>query len=189
MHIGKNQKVAVIGSSGCGKSTLLSLICRFYLPDSGKLTLFGEDSKDWDADALRQNMAIVTQDAYLFDGSIYENIAYGCPGTTRAECEAALKDVGLWEFVCSFPDGMDHEIGALDAQTEKAVQKALDKLLVGRSAVIVAHRLTTVQNADYIYCLEAGRVLEEGTPRELLDKKGNYYEMCRLQGLVKEAAV
>lgn len=223
VHIGKNQKVAVIGSSGCGKSTLLSLICRFYLPDSGKLTLFGEDSKDWDADALRQNMAIVTQDAYLFDGSIYENIAYGCPGTTRAECEAALKDVGLWEFVCSFPDGMDHEIGemggqlsggqkqrlciaramarkaplvlldeatsALDAQTEKAVQKALDKLLVGRSAVIVAHRLTTVQNADYIYCLEAGRVLEEGTPRELLDKKGKYYEMCRLQGLVKEAAV
>ncbi len=221
LQIGQGKKIAIVGASGCGKSTLIKLICRFYLPKSGSLKLFGVEAKDWDTEFLRQNLAIVTQDSCLFDGSIYENIAYGKPGTTREECEAALKEVGLWDFVCQFADGMDHPIGeyghelsggqkqrlciaramvkqaplvlldeatsALDTQTEKEVQTALDKLLEGRSAVIVAHRLTTVQNADYIYCMDAGKVLEEGTPAELLARRGRYYEMCKLQGLVEEA--
>lgn len=218
LRIGKGKKVAVVGASGCGKSTLMNLICRFYLPESGSLRLFGEESAQWDADGLRRNMALVTQDSLLFDGSIYENIAYGRPGLTRAECEQALKDVGLWEFVSAFPESMDHPIGesgsqlsggqkqrlciaramvkqaplvlldeatsALDLQTEKEVQKSLDKLLEGRSAVIIAHRLSTVQNADYVYCMEDGKVLEEGTPADLLARKGRYYEMCKLQGSV-----
>lgn len=220
LKIEKGKKVAIVGSSGCGKSTLIKLICRFYLLESGSLKLFGVEAKDWNAEFLRQNLAIVTQDSCLFDGSIYENIAYGKPGATREECEAALKEVGLWDFVCQFEDGMDHSIGeygsqlsggqkqrlciaramvkqaplvlldeatsALDTQTEKEVQTALDKLLEGRSAVIVAHRLATVQNTDYIYCMEAGEMLEEGTPSELLTKRGRYYEMCKLQGLTGE---
>lgn len=158
----------------------------------------------------------------MFDGSVYENVAYGKPGLTRAECRAALEAVELWDFVSQFPDGMDHPIGeggaalsggqkqrlciaralvkeaplvlldeatsALDTQTEKEVQAALDKLLAGRSAVIVAHRLTTVQNAHYVYVMEQGHVLEEGPPKELLAKRGRYYEMCKLQGLAGEEA-
>ena len=222
LRIAQGQQVAVVGESGCGKSTLLRMLCRFYLPQAGSLRLFGVEAKDWQGEALRQHIALVTQNSTLFDSSVYENVAYGKPGLTRAECRAALEAVELWDFVSQLPDGMDHPIGeggaalsggqkqrlciaralvkeaplvlldeatsALDTQTEKEVQAALDKLLAGRSAVIVVHRLTTVQNAHYIYVLEQGHVLEEGTPKELLAKRGRYYEMCRLQGLAGEGA-
>lgn len=222
LRIAQGQQVAVVGESGCGKSTLLRMLCRFYLPQAGSLRLFGVEAKDWQGEALRQHIALVTQNSTLFDGSVYENVAYGKPGLTRAECRAALEAVELWDFVSQFADGMDHPIGeggaalsggqkqrlciaralvkeaplvlldeatsALDTQTEKEVQAALDKLLAGRSAVIVAHRLTTVQNAHYVYVLEQGHILEEGTPKELLAKRGRYYEMCRLQGLAGEEA-
>ncbi len=222
LRIAQGQQVAVVGESGCGKSTLLRMLCRFYLPQAGSLRLFGVEAKDWQGEALRQHIALVTQNSTLFDGSVYENVAYGKPGLTRAECRAALEAVELWDFVSQLPDGMDHPIGeggaalsggqkqrlciaralvkeaplvlldeatsALDTQTEKEVQAALDKLLAGRSAVIVAHRLTTVQNAHYVYVLEQGHVLEEGAPKELLAKRGRYYEMCRLQGLAGEEA-
>lgn len=222
LRIAQGQQVAVVGESGCGKSTLLRMLCRFYLPQAGSLRLFGVEAKDWQGEALRQHIALVTQNSTLFDGSVYENVVYGKPGLTRSECRAALEAVELWDFVSQLPDGMDHPIGeggaalsggqkqrlciaralvkeaplvlldeatsALDTQTEKEVQAALDKLLAGRSAVIVVHRLTTVQNAHYIYVLEQGHVLEEGTPKELLAKRGRYYEMCRLQGLAGEGA-
>ena len=222
LRIAQGQQVAVVGESGCGKSTLLRMLCRFYLPQAGSLRLFGVEAKDWQGEALRQHIALVTQNSTLFDGSVYENVAYGKPGLTRAECRAALEAVELWDFVSQFPDGMDHPIGeggaalsggqkqrlciaralvkeaplvlldeatsALDTQTEKEVQAALDKLLAGRSAVIVAHRLTTVQNAHYVYVMEQGHVLEEGPPKELLAKRGRYYEMCKLQGLAGEEA-
>ncbi len=218
IKIGKNQKVAIVGASGSGKSTILNLICRFYPIDSGRLIIFGNDVSDWDAEALRHNISLVPQDSMLFEGSIYENIAYGRKDLTRKECECVLKQVGLWEFVSSFPEGIDHKIGelgfqlsegqkqrlsiaramvkqapmvlldeptsALDTSTEKEVQKALDKLLQGRSAIIIAHRLSTIQNADYIYYMEHGVVLEEGTPSKLLSQKGKYYDMCLLQGLI-----
>ncbi len=221
--IEQGKKIAIVGASGCGKSTLIKLICRFYLPKDGSLKLFGTEARDWQPEALRRNLAIVTQESTLFDGSIFENIAYGRPGATRQECEAALREVGLLEYVNQFKDGIDHQIGeyggelsggqkqrlciaramvkqaplvlldeatsALDTQTEREVQEALEKLLEGRSAVIVAHRLTTVQNADYIYYMDNGKVLEEGTPAELLACHGKYYEMCRLQGLVPEQEV
>ncbi len=222
LRIAQGQQVAVVGESGCGKSTLLRMLCRFYLPQAGSLRLFGVEAKDWQGEALRQHIALVTQNSTLFDGSVYENVVYGKPGLTRSECRAALEAVELWDFVSQFADGMDHPIGeggaalsggqkqrlciaralvkeaplvlldeatsALDTQTEKEVQAALDKLLTGRSAVIVAHRLTTVQNAHYVYVLEQGHVLEEGPPKELLAKRGRYYEMCKLQGLAGEEA-
>ena len=222
LRIAQGQQVAIVGESGCGKSTLLRMLCRFYLPQAGSLRLFGVEAKDWQGEALRHHIALVTQNSTLFDGSVYENVAYGKPGLTREECRAALEAVELWDLVSQFPDGMDHPIGeggaalsggqkqrlciaralvkeaplvlldeatsALDTQTEKEVQAALDKLLAGRSAVIVAHRLTTVQKAHYVYVLEQGRVLEEGPPRELLAKRGRYYRMCRLQGLAGEGA-
>ena len=220
LQIEKNHKVALIGSSGCGKSTLLKLICRFYLPGDGSLRLFGAEASDWNPAALREHMALVTQEPLLFHGSIYENIALGKPGLTRKECQEVLEEVGLWDFVESLPEGMDHEIGesggqlsggqmqrlciaramvrnaplvlldeptsALDAGTESELQEALDRLLQNRSAVIVAHRLATIRNVDYIYCIEDGQVYEEGTPQALLKAKGRYYQMCRAQGLEVE---
>ncbi len=126
------QKVAIVGTSGCGKSTLVKLICRLYLPEKGRLKLFGTDIAAWDPNALRQNIAIVTQDPNLFDGSIYENIAYGKPGLSREECMEALKAVSLWDFVCSFPDGMDHIIGE-SGQTLSGGQK--QRLCIARAMV------------------------------------------------------
>ncbi|MDE6838355.1 MAG: ABC transporter ATP-binding protein/permease [Acutalibacter sp.] len=219
LRIRAGEKVAVVGPSGCGKSTLVRLLCRFYYPEEGSLRLFGLDSSDWKPDALRSRMAIVTQEPILFDGTVYENVAYGRPGLTRAQCQAVLQEVELWDLVSSWPDGMDHPIGegglslsggqkqrlciaramvkeaplvlldeatsALDLETEREVQKGLDKLLRGRAAVIIAHRLSTVRDVDRIYCMEEGRVVEEGAPAALLARKGKYYEMCRLQGLVE----
>lgn len=220
LSIPAGKKVAVVGASGCGKSTLIKLICRLHLPLSGSLTLFGAQAEEWAPEKLRAHISLVTQDPCLFGGSFYDNVALGRPGATRAQCEAALRSVRLWDFVCTFPEGMDHPIGeggqnlsggqkqrlciaramvkqaplvlldeptsALDMQTEREVQQALDRLLEGRSAVIIAHRLSTVQRADYIYVLEKGRVAEEGSPQALLSQRGRYYEMCRLQGLEVE---
>ena len=111
LRIAQGQQVAVVGESGCGKSTLLRMLCRFYLPQAGSLRLFGVEAKDWQGEALRQHIALVTQNSTLFDGSVYENVAYGKPGLTRAECRAALEAVELWDFVSQLPDGMDHPIG------------------------------------------------------------------------------
>ncbi len=219
IQVPAGKKVAVVGPSGCGKSTLVKLLCRFYFPERGELSMFGAETAEWDPRALRENLAIVTQDSCLFSGSFYENIALGRPGVSREECQRVLEDVRLWDFVCGFPDGMDHAVGeggmnlsggqrqrlciaramvknaslvlldeatsALDLQTEREVQEALDKLLQGRSVVMIAHRLSTVQNADHIYVMEEGGIAEEGAPAELLRKKGRYYQMCLAQGLVE----
>ena len=219
IQVPAGKKVAVVGPSGCGKSTLVKLLCRFYFPERGELSMFGAETAEWDPRALRENLAIVTQDSCLFSGSFYENIALGRPGISREECQRVLEDVRLWDFVCGFPEGMDHAVGeggmnlsggqrqrlciaramvknaslvlldeatsALDLQTEREVQEALDKLLQGRSVVMIAHRLSTVQNADHIYVMEEGGIAEEGAPAELLRKKGRYYQMYLAQGLVE----
>ena len=219
IQVPAGKKVAVVGPSGCGKSTLVKLLCRFYFPERGELSMFGAETAEWDPRALRENLAIVTQDSCLFSGSFYENIALGRPGISREECQRVLEDVRLWDFVCGFPEGMDHAVGeggmnlsggqrqrlciaramvknaslvlldeatsALDLQTEREVQEALDKLLQGRSVVMIAHRLSTVQNADHIYVIEEGGIAEEGAPAELLRKKGRYYQMYLAQGLVE----
>ena len=219
IQVPAGKKVAVVGPSGCGKSTLVKLLCRFYFPERGELSMFGAETAELDPRALRENLAIVTQDSCLFSGSFYENIALGRPGISREECQRVLEDVRLWDFVCGFPEGMDHAVGeggmnlsggqrqrlciaramvknaslvlldeatsALDLQTEREVQEALDKLLQGRSVVMIAHRLSTVQNADHIYVIEEGGIAEEGAPAELLRKKGRYYQMYLAQGLVE----
>lgn len=222
LRVPKGRKIAVVGPSGGGKSTLLKLLCRFYCPYVGSLKLFGGESDQWEPDALRGQMAIVTQDSLLFGGSFYENLKLGKPGLSREECEGALREVRLWELVSSFPDGIDHPIGeggmslsggqrqrlciaralvkdaslvlldeatsALDLETEREVQSALIPLLRGRTVVVIAHRLSSVMDADYTYVVEQGRVAEEGKPEALLSKRGRYWEMCRLQGLVEGEA-
>ncbi|NLG25962.1 MAG: ABC transporter ATP-binding protein [Clostridiales bacterium] len=220
LRVARNQKVALIGPSGCGKSTLVRLICRFYAPTEGELKLFGREKID--LLALRQRLALVTQEAHLFDGTVEDNVRCGRMDASRAEVVAALRDAGLWDFVEGLPNGLDTPIGefggrlsggqrqrlciaraflknaplvlldeatsALDTQSERDIQAALDKLLAGRAAVIVAHRLTTVRGVDYIYCLDGGRVVEEGAPAELLGRRGYYHSMCARQGLLDGGA-
>lgn len=216
----ENQKIAIIGPSGCGKSTIIKLICRFYNPLSGELRLFGSKSENINLRSLRRELALVSQDAVIFDGSIYENVLYGRIDASEKEVIKALKDANLWDFVSKLPQGVHTHVGefgnqlsggqrqriaiarailknprlllldeatsALDTHSEYEIQKSLDNLLEERAAIIVAHRLTTVQNVDYIYCLDGGRVLEQGTPADLLAKKGYYYSMCVQQGIVVE---
>jgi len=214
--LGPDQKIGVIGPSGCGKSTLIRLICGFYPPTAGKLRLFGQRSDSLDLEGLRSGIALITQDASLFYGSIMENVRYGRPEATDGEVLAAIRQAAL--DLRDFPEGEHTQVGefganlsggqkqrvsiaraflkdaklilldeatsALDAQTEAEVQKALDELLVRRAALIVAHRLTTVQNVDYLYCMDDGRVIEEGNPQNLMKARGYYYRMCLEQGLI-----
>jgi len=216
--VNKGQKIAIVGPSGSGKSTIIKLICRLYGYDGGRLTLFGEPGEEIGISELREQLALVSQEASLFEGSIFENVRYGNVSATEADVVSALKSADLWGFVSSLPEGihtslsefgsglsggqrqrlsiaralvknaklvlLDEATSALDIKSEKEIQQALDNLLEGRSAVIVAHRLTTVQKADYIYCIDNGSIVEEGSPAALYAKGGYYYEMCKLQGIV-----
>lgn len=211
-----NQKIGIIGPSGCGKSTLIRLICGFYAPSSGQLRLFGQPSDLLDLDALRGDMALITQDASLFHGTIGENVRYGHPGATDDGVLTALQHAALslddfperehtqvGEFGSRLSGGqrqrvsiaraflknaklilLDEATSALDMHTEAEVQHALDSLLMNQAAIIVAHRLSTVKDVDYLYCMDDGRVIEEGDPSTLLKAKGYYYRMCCQQGLI-----
>lgn len=213
----KDQKVAVIGQSGSGKSTILSLICRFYDHKSVVLKLFGINSEMIYLDSLRDNIALVTQETCLFEGTFFDNLRFGRMDATEGEMIEALIDTNLWEFVSSLPKGLytplgefasqlsggqrqklsiarallknaklvllDEPTSSLDPQTEQEIHQVLERLLHDRAAVVVAHRLTTVKHLDYIYCLENGTVVDEGTPMELYKKHGYYYNMCQMQGV------
>lgn len=224
LKLKQGQKIGLVGPSGCGKSSIIKLICKFYAHQGGQFSLFGQLAERWSPTALRKEIAIVTQDPYLFDVSIYENVLYGRLDATEDEVTQALKDAQLWDFIQTLDKGMYTRIGengsrlsggqkqrlsiarailkdaplvlldeatsALDTQSEAVVQAALDRLLVGKAAVIVAHRLTTLKNVDYIYCIENGRVSEQGTHDELMEIKGYFFRMKIKQDLlvVKEGA-
>jgi ABC-type multidrug transport system fused ATPase/permease subunit len=213
--IQKGKKVAIVGPSGSGKSTVIKLICRFYGCGGGELSLFGEKGEEISLPELRKQLALVTQEPGLFEGSILENVRYGRSDAGEEDVVKALQAADLWGYVSELPQGIHTQLGefgsglsggqrqrlsiarallkdaklvlldeatsALDTRSEQEIQRALDNLLEGRAAVIVAHRLSTVQKADYLYCLEDGRVAEEGSPAELTAKKGYYYEMCKMQ--------
>ena len=217
LTVRKGQKIAIVGPSGSGKSTVIKLICRLYDCGGRGLTLFGTEGEKIGLQKLRGELALVTQEPALFEGSILDNVRYGRISATEDEVRNALQAADLWGFVSTLPEGIHTKLGefgsrlsggqrqrlsiaralikdaklvlldeatsALDTQSEREIQQALDVLLEGRAAVIVAHRLTTVQKADYLYCLENGTVVEEGTPAQLYAKGGYYYEMCRMQSI------
>ena len=210
------QTVALVGQSGSGKTTLVSLIPRFYDVTSGRITLDGEDIRNFKLSELRRHMAAVSQQVMLFNDSIRNNIAYGKQGAASdAEIEAAAKAANAWDFIQELPQGLDTQAGedgvmlsggqrqriaiarallknapilildeatsALDSETERKIQDALETLMQDRTTLVVAHRLSTIENADKIVVMEKGVILEAGSHQELLDADGHYARLYRLQ--------
>jgi len=212
-----NQTLAIVGSSGAGKSTLASLLLRYYEPSEGTIKFDGIDAKELDLEHLRKHLAIVPQEVMLFADTIYENIRFGKPTATQEEITSAAQQANAWEFIQSFPEGMQTQVGdrgiqlsggqkqriaiarailknpailildeatsALDSASEQLVQEALDRLMVNRTAVVIAHRLSTVRKADKILVLQDGKVLEEGTHESLISLNGAYAKFVELQSL------
>lgn len=202
------QTLALVGPSGGGKTTICHLIPRFYTLNSGKIFIDGIDINEITLESLRKNIGIVSQDVFLFDSTIYENIAYGCPNATFEEVENASKLANIDEYIKSLPDGystlvgergvklsggqkqriaiarvflknppiliLDEATSALDNVTELLIQESLSKLSQGRTTIIVAHRLTTVKNADEILVITDEGISERGNHQELIDKGGIY---------------
>jgi ATP-binding cassette, subfamily B, bacterial len=208
LHIPPGQTVAVVGATGAGKSTLAKLVSRFYDPSAGSVRLDGVDLRQVaDAD-LRAAVTMVTQENFLFAGSVADNIALGKPSATRAEIEAAAAGVGAHEFVAALPEGYDTDVrkrggrlsagqrqlvafaralladpavlvldeatSSLDVPTERAVQSALETVLSQRTALIIAHRLSTVLIADRVLVVDDGRIVEDGSPAELITNSGRF---------------
>lgn len=208
--------MALVGSSGAGKTTLCSLIPRFYDVTEGSIEIDGKDIRQVTLKSLRNHIGMVQQDVYLFSGTIYENICYGKPDATREEVIAAAKNANAHDFIMSFPDGYDTDIGqrgiklsggqkqrlsiarvflknpeilifdeatsALDNESERVVQESLEKLAKNRTTFVIAHRLTTIQNAQKILVLTEDGIAESGTHEELLEKGGIYEKLYHMHG-------
>jgi len=214
------QTIALVGSTGAGKSTLAKLISRFYDPSHGKVLLDGVDLRDLHPKDLRRAIVMVTQEAYLFSGSVADNIAIGKPDATRSEIEAAARAVGAHDFIEGLPGGYDTDVNkrggrvsagqrqlisfarafladpavlildeatsSLDIPSERLVQEALQTLLSDRTAVIIAHRLSTVAIADRVLVMENGVIVEDGTPDMLISGTGRF---SRLHAAWRESLV
>ena len=211
LDIPAGQTIALVGTTGAGKSTLAKLISRFYDPTEGRVTIDGVDIRDVSNKDLRREVVMVTQEAYLFSGSVAENIQLGRPDATMDEVVAAAKAVGAHEFILSLPDGYDTDVNkrggrvssgqrqlisfaraflanpavlildeatsSLDIPSERLVQHGLKTLLKGRTAVIIAHRLSTVTIADRVLVMEHGRVIEDDAPMTLAAGKGKFAQL------------
>lgn len=213
--------IAIVGPSGAGKSTIANLLPRFYDVNKGDIKIDGHSVREVTLDSLREQVGIVPQETMLFNGSVYNNILYGCLDATKEEIEAAAKAANAHDFIMQLTDGYETKLGdrgvnlsggqrqriaiarailknprilildeatsALDTESERVVQEALDRLMVGRTSFVIAHRLSTVKNADKILVLEKGNLVESGTHDELLALDGLYAHLYKIQYRNKEA--
>ena len=207
------QTVALVGTTGAGKTTIAKLIARFYDPQSGSVTLDDIDLRRFAQDDLRRHVVMVTQENFLFSGTVADNIRFGRPLATDEQVRAAAAAVGADEFIAALPDGFDTDVAkrggrlsagqrqlvafarafladpavlildeatsSLDIPSERLVQRALRTVLAGRTALIIAHRLSTVEIADRVIVLEHGRIIEDGVPDALIGAGGRYAALHR----------
>jgi ATP-binding cassette subfamily B protein len=215
LHVPAGETHAVVGATGAGKSTVVRLVLRFSDPRAGRVLVDGHDVRELASASLRRAIGYVSQDVFLFQGSVRENIGYGRPAATDAEIEAAARLAEAHDFIVELPDGYDTVVGergqklsggqrqrlsiarailtdpailvldeatsAVDNETEAAIQRSLARVAEGRTALVIAHRLSTVRDADRIWVLEAGRVAEAGTHDELVAAGGLYAALWRVQ--------
>lgn len=225
LSIPAGQTVAVVGQTGAGKSTLAKLVARFYDVSAGSLTLDGVPLNRLSNEDLRRAVVMVTQEAFLFSGTVAENIALGKPSASRAEIEAAAQAVGAHDFIMELPEGYDTDVNkrggrvsagqrqllsfaraflaapavlildeataSLDIPSERVVQQGLQSLLgsvagTSRTAIIIAHRLSTVEIADRVLVVHDGRIIEDGTPEELISSGGRF---AKLHGAWQDSLV
>lgn len=216
LRIPKGSVTALVGASGCGKTTLVNLLPRFFEQQSGEIRIAGRDIREYSLLGLRRQIAAVSQDVVLFNGTVADNIAYGeNKGAGEAEIIRAAEAANAWEFIRALPQGLHTEIGengmklsggqrqrlaiarailknapilildeatsALDNESERLVQAALETLMANRTTIVIAHRLSTVENADNIVVMNEGRIVEQGTHAELMAKGGRYRDLHSLQ--------
>lgn len=219
LHIPAGKTIAIVGSTGSGKSTLVKLLLRLYEIQSGSITLDGIDIRDLKLRDLRACIGLVSQDVFLFHGTVAENIAYGSPDATTEQVIEAAKIAEAHEFVMQLPQGyetivgergqklsggqrqriaiaravvknppiliLDEATSAVDNETEAAIQLSLERITVNRTTIAIAHRLSTVRNADCIYVMEYGKLVERGTHEQLLNLQGIYASLWRVQSGLK----
>ncbi len=209
------ETIALVGPTGAGKTTIVNLISRFYDIQKGTITIDGYDLKKVTMNSLRKQMGVMTQDNFIFHGTVRENIAYGKLDATDEEIIRAAKAVDAHDFIMKMEKGYDTELkeqgaglsigqrqliafartmisepkilildeatSSIDTHTELMVQKGIEALLKGRTSFVIAHRLSTIQNADRIFVIDQGGIREQGSPAELLEKKGAYYKLYMAQ--------
>ncbi len=219
LHIPAGKTIAIVGSTGSGKSTLVKLLLRLYEVQSGTITLDGIDLRDLKLRDLRACIGLVSQDVFLFHGTVAENIAYGSPDATTDQVMEAAKIAEAHDFIMQLPQGyetivgergqklsggqrqriaiargvlknppiliLDEATSAVDNETEAAIQRSLERITVNRTTIAIAHRLSTVRNADHIYVMEYGKLVEWGTHAQLLEQQGIYASLWRVQSGLK----
>jgi ABC-type multidrug transport system fused ATPase/permease subunit len=213
LHIPAGQTLALVGATGAGKTTIAKLIARFYDPTEGTVRLDGVDLRDLSDEQLRAAVVMVTQENYLFSGTVADNIRFGRPSATDEEVVAAAAAIGADGFIRALPEGyqtdvrkrggrlsagqrqlvafarafladpavliLDEATSSLDIPSERLVQRALRTILASRTAVVIAHRLSTVEIADRVLVLDGGRIIEDGPPGRLIEGGGRYADLHR----------